>query len=91
MILFCEYAIPEEHRSAFLEWAAADPARWEGAELAENVAQPGVFVELRRASDEAEAARITKERRDGRSWAEMEKWVKGGREGLRIWTFRPVI
>jgi hypothetical protein len=90
MILFCEYVIPEECREEYLAWVGADPERWKGAELAENVGQPGVFVELRRAAGEEEAERMQKERREGRSWREMEKWVKGGREGVRIWTFRPI-
>jgi len=88
MILFCEYIIPEENRARFLEWADAHPELWKGTELAENTAQPGVFVEIRRAAAPAEAAELEKERREGRSWKEMELWVKGGREGLRIWTFR---
>lgn len=88
MILFCEYVIAKECRADFLAWASGDPERWKGAELAENTVQPGVFVELRRAKDEEEAARMQKERREGRSWREMEQWVKGGAEGLRIWSFR---
>ncbi|MCC3377484.1 hypothetical protein [Cohnella sp. REN36] len=91
MILFCEYVVPDSEREAYLRWVAENPDRWEGAELAENVGQPGVFVELRHPADEAEARRIEKERREGRSgWGEMERWVKGGAQGLRIWTFRPV-
>ncbi|MBB6670903.1 hypothetical protein [Cohnella nanjingensis] len=91
MILFCEYVVEEKHRTAFLDWVRRDPSRWEGVEIAENADQPGVFVELRRPLDEAESARIQKERREGRSgWEEMERWVKGGAQGLRIWTFRPV-
>jgi len=88
LILFCEYVIPEENRERFLEWADARPELWRNAEFAENTAQPGVFVEIRRAATEAEAAEIEKERREGRSWQEMEQWAKGGRDGLRIWTFR---
>ncbi len=88
MILFCEYVVPAENREKFIEWADAHPELWRDAELAENTAQPGVFVELRRTNTEAEAAELEKERREGRSWKEMEQWVKGGREGLRIWTFR---
>ncbi len=42
----------------------------------------------RRLTTEVEAAKMEQERRDGRSWREMEQWVKGGRSGLRIWTFR---
>ncbi|MFB9273494.1 hypothetical protein [Cohnella cellulosilytica] len=88
MILFCEYVIPEQYREPFIAWADAHPELWRDAELAENTAQPGVFVELRRTKTEAEAAELEKERREGRSWQEMEQWVKGGRDGLRIWTFR---
>lgn len=91
MILFCEYVIAADCREEYLAWVRRDPKRWIDAELAENTAQPGVFVELRRAKDEEEAARMQQERREGRSWREMEHWVKGGPEGLRIWTFRPVI
>ncbi|WP_147423831.1 hypothetical protein [Cohnella endophytica] len=78
------------HRVAFSEWRTAHAARWRDAELLENTSQPGVFVEIRRPSSAEEAARMEKERREGRSWEEMEQWVKGGREGVRIWLFRPV-
>ncbi len=88
MILFCEYVIPEETRERFLEWADARPELWRDAEFAENTAQPGVFVEIRRAETEVEAAKMEQERRDWRSWREMEQWVQGGSSGLRIWTFR---
>lgn len=89
--LFCEYRVPEEHRDAFLRWVAADPARWEGVLLAENETQPGVFVEIRRVRDAGQAREMEAERRSGRSgWDEMEPWVRGGRDGVRIWRFRPV-
>jgi hypothetical protein len=90
LILFCEYVIPEKHRDAFTAWVEANPERWRGTELLENTVQPGVFVEIRSASNKEKAAEIEQERREGRSWIEMEQWVKGGREGLRIWTFRQV-
>ncbi|MFC4597067.1 hypothetical protein [Cohnella hongkongensis] len=88
MIVFCEYVVPAENRDRFLKWADAHPELWKDAELAENTAQPGVFVEIRRAGTEDEAMRTAKERREGRSWKEMEQWVKGGPDGLRVWTFR---
>ncbi|MBB6730712.1 hypothetical protein [Cohnella zeiphila] len=91
MIVFCEYRVTEENREAYLGWVRACPERWSGVELAENTVQPGVFVELRRALNEEEAARMEKERREGRSWEEMERWVKGGRTGVRVWMFRPVV
>jgi len=90
VIVFCEYVVPASNRESFLEWARAEPRLRSEAEFAENTAQPGVFVEIRRAKDEDEAAAIEKERREGRSWEKMEKWVKGGKDGLRIWTFRPL-
>jgi len=90
MIVFCEYRVLEEHGEAYLSWVRAHPERWGGVELAENTAQPGVFVELRRAGSEEEAADMAKERREGRSWEQMERWVKGERDGVRVWTFRPV-
>ncbi|MBN2982821.1 MULTISPECIES: hypothetical protein [Cohnella] len=91
MILFVEYAVERQHRAAYMEWVRAEPRRWNGVELLENTAQPGVIVELRRVKSEAEAAEIEKERREGRSgWEAMTPWIKGGREGLRIWTFVPV-
>ncbi|WP_019005581.1 hypothetical protein [Cohnella laeviribosi] len=91
MILFVEYVVEERHRSAYLEWVRREPERWRGTELMESTSQPGVMVELRRVADAEEAARIEKERREGRSgWQAMEPWIKGGREGLRIWTFAPV-
>lgn len=90
MILFCEYVIPEQYRDEFTAWVKADPERWRGTEIIENTVQPGVFVEIRYADNPEEAAEIEKERRGGRSWIEMEQWVKGGKEGMRIWTFRQV-
>ncbi|MFC5469948.1 hypothetical protein ACFPPD_14535 [Cohnella suwonensis] len=89
MLLFCEYVIPEANRPAFAAWTKAGPEQWRGVELLENAGQPGVFVEIRRPKDEAEAADMEKERREGRSWREMESWAKGGREGVRIWLFLP--
>ncbi|MFC4303854.1 hypothetical protein [Cohnella boryungensis] len=91
MILFCEYVVPEANRENFESWAKAHEGLWTGVELAVNTAQPGVYVEIRRAGTEEEAADMEKERREGRSWREMEQWVKGGRQGLRIWTFRPLL
>ncbi len=91
VILFCEYSIPELNREAFVAWIQSDPERWQGIKLLENASQPGVYVELRSANTAEEAAELEKERREGRSWSEMERWIKGGREGLRIWTFRPVL
>ncbi|WP_373230285.1 hypothetical protein [Cohnella sp.] len=90
MIVFCEYFIPEQHRAAFTEWAMSYAGRWQGAELLENTGQAGVFVEIWPAASEEEAAAQEKERLEGRSWLEMEQWIKGGREGLRIWIFSPV-
>lgn len=90
MLLFCEYAIPANYREAYLSWARGQESLWQGFELLENESQPGVFVEIRRPVTSEEAADMEKERRDGRSWKEMEQWVKGGREGVRIWLFRPV-
>jgi hypothetical protein len=91
MILFCEYVVPEIHRGEFAAWAAGRKELWEGAELMENADQPGVFVEIWKAPDEGELARMKKERLEGRSeWREMERWIKGGRSGLRVWVFRSV-
>jgi hypothetical protein len=91
MIVFCEYVIPENFMDKYRDWVLANPSLWETAELLENTVQPGVFVELWRCEGDQEALRIQKERLEGRSdWRELEQWVKGGREGLRIWTFRPV-
>lgn len=92
MLVFCEYVVLAPHLEQFREWAGARPALWQDAQLLENVDQPGVMLEIREAHDEEEAARIQKERLDGRSeWLDMERWVKGGRAGVRVWTFRPVV
>jgi hypothetical protein len=90
VILFCEYVIPEPHRDAFDKWLRTDSRRWNRVEILENTGQPGVIVEIRRCGSEAEAVEKEKERREGRSWMEMEQWIKGGKDGLRIWTFRPL-
>jgi len=88
MIIFCEYVIPDTYRSDFLAWADRNADLWRGAEWLESADQPGVFVEIWRTGDEAEASRIKKERREGRSkWREMDGWVKGGQEGYKLWTF----
>lgn len=91
MLVFCEYVILAPHVGEFREWAAARPSLWQDAQWLENVDQPGVMLEIRQARDEQEAARLQKERLEGRSeWRKMERWVKGGRAGVRVWTFRPV-
>ncbi|THF82626.1 hypothetical protein [Cohnella fermenti] len=91
MIVFCEYVVQEEYRDKYLGWVRSQPERWRNVELAENTAQPGVFVEWQRAGSEQEADNIAKERREGRSgWSEMESWVKRGAAGVRVWIFRPV-
>lgn len=91
MIVFCEYVIPDTYRTVFLEWAGRHANLWQEAEWMENTEQPGVFVEIWRARNETEAGRIKKERLEGRSeWREMDGWIKGGREGLRLWTFADV-
>jgi len=91
VVLFCEYVIPDNHRSAFLAWVNAMAEHWGNIEILENTEQPGVFVEFQSVNTAEEAVEREKERREGRSWREMEQWIKGGREGLRIWTFRPVV
>jgi hypothetical protein len=90
MILFCEYYIPEEHRGAFAAWTESHREQWQGAELLENIGQPGVYVEIWSVNTAEEAALQEKERREGRSWTVLEQWIKGGHEGIRIWSFRPV-
>ncbi|WP_276354029.1 hypothetical protein [Cohnella caldifontis] len=91
MVLFCEYTVPENHREAFLAWVRRHPELWRDAEFMESADQPGVFLEIRQAVDEEDALRKKAERRQGRSeWREMEGWIKGGRDGLRLWTFRSV-
>jgi hypothetical protein len=91
MILFCEYSVPDTYRKAFLEWAYEHADLWRNAEWLENTEQPGVFVEIWRVRDKDEANRIKKERLDERSgWREMDGWVKGGLNGLRLWTFTDV-
>ncbi|MFC5702887.1 hypothetical protein ACFPVX_16490 [Cohnella faecalis] len=91
MILFCEYAfVSGEAQNDFAEWAVSSPDRWGSAELLASEVQPGLFVEIWRGLDEQSAERIRRERLEEHSeWREMDKWVKGGREGLRMWTFRP--
>jgi hypothetical protein len=91
MILFCEYVIPKAHNAAFAEWIQSHNELWQSVELLENTGQPGVYVEIWSVNTPEESAEVEKERREGRSWREMEQWVNGGREGLRIWTFRSVI
>jgi hypothetical protein len=92
MILFYEYVITEPNREKFRQWVETYPDMWLTAELLENTGQPGIYVEIWRTSGEEEALAIQKERLEGRSeWRQMEQWVKGGREGLRLWTFRPVM
>ncbi|BBI35130.1 hypothetical protein [Cohnella abietis] len=90
LILFCEYFIPEMHREAYHEWVQSHPELWLGIKLLENTEQPGIYVELQSTATIEEAAKLEKERREGRSWNEMIQWVKGNDEGLRIWIFRPV-
>jgi hypothetical protein len=90
MILFCEYVIPQAHSAAFADWIQSHSERWQGVKLLENIGQPGIYVEIWSVNTPEQAAEIEKERREGRSWREMEQWVKGGREGLRIWAFRMV-
>ncbi|WEK53441.1 MAG: hypothetical protein P0Y55_12720 [Candidatus Cohnella colombiensis] len=93
MVLFCEYIVLMEHLAAFHAWVKHHPEHWNHAQLLENVGQPGVYVEVWQANDAQHAATIEKERREGRSWKEMEQWLKTGSNGsgvLRIWTFRPV-
>jgi hypothetical protein len=91
MILFCEYVIPAAVQSAFHSWALERSELWSSSQLLENTGQPGVYVEIWRPRTAEEASEIEKERRNGRSWKEMEQWVKGGADGIRIWTFRSVI
>lgn len=89
MIMFCEYVVPDSDRATFMEWTAENQHLWQGAELMENVGQPGVFVEIWPIQDEEEGARAQKERLGGRSkWRDMDRFVKGGSGGVRIWLFR---
>lgn len=90
MVIFCEYVIPGPHQDAFLQWVRSNAILWNGARLLENTGQPGVYVEIWQVGTEEEAEQVQKKRLEGRSWSEMEQWVKGGLGGLRIWTFRPV-
>ncbi|WP_035120318.1 hypothetical protein [Cohnella panacarvi] len=90
MILFCEYVVLHDCREAYLKWMNERLSEGLPMQALENTAQPGVFVEIWQITDADHAARIEKERREGRSWEKMTLWIKGGEAGLRIWTFRPV-
>jgi len=90
MILFCEYVVLPDCREAYLQWIIERSNDGLAMQAMENTSQPGVFVEIWQLLDADHAARIEKERREGRSWKQMTLWIKGGEAGLRIWTFRPV-
>ncbi len=90
MILFCEYVVLQECREDYLKWIRERLNEGLSMQAMENTAQPGVFVEIWQVLNADHAARIEKERREGRSWEKMKLWIKGGEAGLRIWTFRPV-
>jgi hypothetical protein len=90
LVLFCEYTVLEQFRECYSAWVHSDPSRWKGVRLLAGVGQPGVYVEIWAVGSLEESERIQKERREGRSWLDMEPWIKGGREGLHLWTFREV-
>ena len=90
MILFCEYVVLPDYREAYLRWINERLHDGLPLQALENTVQPGVFVEIWQVHDAEHAARMEKERREGRSWKKMTLWIKGGEAGLRIWTFRPV-
>jgi hypothetical protein len=90
MILFCEYFILEQYRNDFVDWSLIHRDNWQDAQLLENIGQPGVYVEIWSVRSDEEAGNVEKERRERRSWRELDNWIKGGNEGLRIWVFRPV-
>lgn len=92
VVVFCEYALLPHAEDEFRRWARSHAARWHGAQLLESVDQPGLVLEIWHARDRQEAEKIQKERFDERSeWAKMEPWVKGGRAGIRTWTFRQFV
>jgi hypothetical protein len=90
MIVFCEYVLTERYRDLYLAWVNERLNEGSPMQALENKGQPGVFVEIWQARDDGHAAQIEKEHREGRSWQELTLWIKGGEEGLRIWTFHPV-
>lgn len=90
MILFCEYVVLDDCRDAYLAWINERLSDGAPMQALENTVQPGLFVEIWKVMDADCAARIEKERREGRSWKTMTLWIKGGEAGLRIWAFRSV-
>lgn len=90
MILFVEYRVLDPHLEEFARIAAEQPEWWAGAELLENTGQTGVYVEIWRVDSEREAEETKKKRREGRLWERLAPLVKGGADGVRMWTFRPV-
>lgn len=92
VVVFCEYALLPHAEDEFRRWARSHADWWRGAQLLESADQPGLMLEIWHARDRREADRIQKERLDERSqWMQMEPWVKGGRAGIRIWTFQPFV
>lgn len=90
MILFCEYVVLNDCRENYLSWVKERLNDGASMQALENTAQSGVFVEIWQVRDADHAAHVEKERREGRSWKAMTLWIKGGKDGLRIWTFRPI-
>jgi len=92
-ICFAEYRIMEPYRQTYLA-LSSELVRTSSHALVvyEGTDQPGLFVELWTAEDEATAEQIKRERCGERSpWRPVDGWVQGGRAKVHVWTFRPAV
>ncbi|QNK56198.1 hypothetical protein [Paenibacillus sp. PAMC21692] len=89
-ITFAEYRISPEFQEQYEAATKLLLTETEGVELYEGTDQPGLFVEIWRAADVAQAERIKKERCSERSsWAVLTPMILGGSAKLHVWTFQP--
>ncbi|MHA6483078.1 hypothetical protein ACX1C1_14385 [Paenibacillus sp. strain BS8-2] len=92
-ITFAEYRILPANLDMYLAETKRLTEKFHGrVTLYEGCDQPGLFVEIWNASDEAEAENIKKERCDQRSpWAILTPLIQGGEAKLHVWTFKPAL
>lgn len=91
ILLFCEYRVAAHQLDAFMEFMKKKQLemnhRGIAFEVYEGKDQPGLFVEMV-TLDEGFISSFKQERLDSdSSWEDLHKFIDGGSDKLRMWTF----
>lgn len=96
-LVFSEYIVQKERRTDYLTWMSVRKKELELNGSALNVYegsdQPSLIVETFESEDPSAAKEWLKLRHspEGTEWSQLEQFVDGGREKIRLWMFEKVV